>query len=115
MVTRPARTVTLPPWARSCAHGRGLVLTLHVQPGARSSAPAGRHGDALKIRIAAPAADDRANRALIDFLHGELALPRTALRITQGSRSRHKLVEIDACTEAVANRLCAWDNERSSP
>jgi uncharacterized protein (TIGR00251 family) len=114
MATRgAARAVNLPSWARSSADGRGLVLTVHVRPGARSSGPAGRHGDALGVRIAAPASENRANEALIDFLQCELALPRTAVRIARGARSRHKVVEIDACGEALARRLCAWDEEKT--
>jgi len=111
---RPALSLTLPSWARPGADGRGLVLTLHIQPGARASGPAGRHGDALKLRIAAPANDNRANEALIDFLHDELALPRAALRIAHGARSRHKVIAIDACTDALAKRLRAWDTEQSA-
>lgn len=114
-MSRDAPSMTLPCWARRGADGRGLVLTLHVQPGARANGPAGRHGDALKLRIAAPASDNRANEALIDFLHDELALPRTALRIAHGAHSRHKVVAIDACTDALARRLRAWDAERGKP
>jgi len=101
--------MALPCWARPIAGGRGLMLRLHVQPGARSSGPAGRHGDALKLRIAAPAADNRANEALIDFLHDALALPRSALRVAHGARSRHKVIAVDACSEALAKRLREWD------
>jgi uncharacterized protein (TIGR00251 family) len=85
------------------------MLTLHVQPGASASGPAGRHGDALKLRISAPPADNKANEALIDYLRGALRLPRTAVRIAHGAHSRHKVVEIDARPHAVVAQLCAWD------
>ncbi len=104
----------LPPWAAPSADGRSVVLRVHVQPNARSSAPAGRHGDALKLRIAAPANDNRANEALIEFLREALGLPRSAIRITHGARSRHKRLTIDACDEALAARLRAWDTEPTS-
>lgn len=99
----------LPPWAQPIGNGHTVALTLHIQPGAAKSGPAGRHGDALKLRISAPPADNKANEALIDYLRGALGLPRTAVRIALGAHSRRKVVEIDARPEAVAAQLCAWD------
>lgn len=81
-------------WARHDSAARRLVLTLHVLPGARASAIAGVHGDALKVRIAAPAAENRANAALIDFLSGLFGVPKSAINIRRGAKGRRKLVEI---------------------
>jgi len=106
---RPAAAPALPPWARPSGDGRTITLALHIQPGAAKTGPAGRHGDALKLRISAPAADNKANEALIDYLRTALDLPRTAVRIAHGAHSRQKVVEIDAGREAVAAQLCAWD------
>lgn len=99
----------LPAWARSGEGGRTVVLTLHVQPGASLSGPAGRHGDALRLRISAPAADNKANEALIDYLRRALGVSRAAVRIAQGAHARRKVVEIEAGADAVAARLRAWD------
>ena len=74
---------------------RCVTLTLHIQPNARVSAVVGRHGDALKLKIAAPAVDDKANAALIRFLHDWLELPVNQIRIKHGARGRRKTVEID--------------------
>jgi uncharacterized protein (TIGR00251 family) len=71
-----------------------LVLTVHVQPNAKLSAVAGHHGDALKIRIAAPAVVGKANTALIDFLHQWFNLPMANITIKRGASSRRKVVEI---------------------
>ena len=98
----------LPVWAKARPDG-SVVLTLHVQPGARTSEPAGRHGDALKLRIAAPAADNKANEVLAAFLQRELDVPRAGIRIAHGRSSRHKVVEIAADARAIAARLMAWD------
>jgi len=86
------------------------MLTLHVQPNARASALAGSHGDALKVRIAAPPTDHRANQALLDFLHASLGIPRASLRIVQGHTARRKIVEVSADCRLVANRIRLWDN-----
>ena len=102
--------VTLPVWAKPRADGAAIVLTLHVQPGARASGPAGRHGEALKLRIAAPATDNKANEALTSCLQRSLGVPRDAVHITQGSSSRRKRVEIEAAPESLAARLAIWDS-----
>jgi uncharacterized protein (TIGR00251 family) len=108
-MTTALRPQPLPVWAKAHPDGTKLVLTLHVQPGARASGAAGRHGDALKVRIAAPAADNKANEALTGFLQHSLGIARAAIRIAHGRSSRHKVVEIAAHPQAVAARLNAWD------
>jgi len=65
-----------------------------VQPGAKRSEVAGLHGDRLKIRIAAPALDGRANDALVAFLAGELGVARGRVAVARGERSRDKLVAV---------------------
>ena len=109
MTTAHRSTQPLPAWAKTRPDGTGLVLTLHVQPGARASGAAGRHGDALKVKIAAPAADNKANDALTGFLQRSLGVARADIRIAHGRSSRHKVVEIAAEPRALAARLNAWD------
>jgi uncharacterized protein (TIGR00251 family) len=91
-------------WRRDAAGGK-ITLTLHVQPNAKRSAVAGVHGDALKLRIAAPAVDDKANFALIDFLHQWFKLPASQFIIRQGSRGRRKVIEIARCDADTINML----------
>ena len=81
-------------WRRYDAAARRLSLTLHVQPNARRSEIAGLHGDALKIRIAAPAVDNKANTELVDFLSKSLGIPKSAIVIRRGTSGRHKVLEI---------------------
>lgn len=88
-------------WHRYDSAARRLTLTLHVQPGARNSGIAGTHGDALKIRIAAPAVDNKANAALIAFLSEALAVPKSAIALRHGTTSRRKVVEISGGPELV--------------
>jgi len=66
-----------------------------VQPRASRDEVSGVHGDALKIRLAAPPVDGAANDALVNFLAAVFAVPRRAVRILAGESSRSKLVEID--------------------
>lgn len=104
-------SVPLPVWARRSADGRSLLLTLHVQPNAKVSAFAGRHGDALKVRVAAPAVDDRANRELLAFLRRALAAPRSALDIVHGHASRRKVVAVAGDDPQWTNQLRRWDDQ----
>lgn len=76
--------------------GEGVVLVIHAQPGARESAFAGRHGDALKVRLAAPAQEGRANKELCRFLAAAFGVPLAAVDLLNGESSRHKRVRISA-------------------
>lgn len=86
--------------ARAC-----VSLTVHVQPGARNSAVAGLHGDALKIRIAAPAVDNKANAALLAFLSTCIGVRQSDMRIRHGHNGRRKTLEIADADAQVASRL----------
>jgi uncharacterized protein (TIGR00251 family) len=74
--------------------GEILTLTLHVQPGAKRNQVAGLHGDALKIRLAAPPSEGRANAALLGFLAELFAVPLRDAQLRQGAQSRHKVVAV---------------------
>ncbi|MBL8397493.1 MAG: YggU family protein [Candidatus Accumulibacter sp.] len=92
-------------WLRTTANG--IILTIHAQPGAKRSEVAGLHGDALKIRLAAPAVDGLANAALIHFLAEKLALPRAAITVTKGRSSRHKVLQVHDAPADSRQRLLA--------
>lgn len=68
----------------------GIVLRIHVQPGAGRSAVVGRHGDALKVRVAAPPVEGRANDATRSLLADALGLPEDDVELTGGQSSRTK-------------------------
>lgn len=87
-------------WARRTASG--WTLALHVQPGAKRSAVAGPHGDRLKIRIAAPALDGRANQALVAFVAARLGVPTSRVTVAKGAGSREKLVAVAGDCDAAA-------------
>ena len=71
-----------------------LTLTLHIQPGAKRTAATGLHGDALKIRLAAPAVEGKANAALLQFLAETFSVPLRQVTLKQGVKSRRKVVEV---------------------
>ena len=75
-------------------NGETITLTLHVQPGAKHSEIAGLHGAALKVRLAAPPVEGRANEALQRFIAELFAVPLRQVELKQGAQSRHKVVAI---------------------
>lgn len=79
-------------WYR--ADGTAFILTLHVQPGAKRSEVAGLHGDALKVRLAAPPIEGRANEALMRFVADQFAVPLRNVELVRGAQSRHKMVKV---------------------
>ena len=90
-------------WLRTTGDGR-FTLTLHIQPGAKKTETAGLHGDALKIRLAAPPVEGKANEALIKFIAEALKLPKSAVNLKSGQTSRRKVLEVSGATsEAVAH------------
>ncbi len=78
--------------------GAAIILTLHVQPGAKHSEVAGLHGDALKIRLAAPPIEGRANEALLRFIAEQFAVPLRNVELLRGAQSRHKMVKVSGST-----------------
>ena len=82
------------PWAKRVADG--WLLSVHVQPGAKTTQLAGLHGEDLKVRIAAPPVDGRANAALEELVAGALGVPRRCVRVVKGATSRRKTVHVAA-------------------
>jgi hypothetical protein len=83
-----------PPWRRIDVGA--LVLTLHVQPGAARTQVVGVHGDALKIKLAAPPVDGKANDALLHFLAETFGVPLRRVTLVRGQTARAKVVRIEA-------------------
>jgi uncharacterized protein (TIGR00251 family) len=81
------------PWHRRLADGT-IVLAVHAQPGAKRTEVVGLHGDALKVRVAAPALEDRANEALIEFLAKRFGVAKRGVTLVSGAKSREKRFEI---------------------
>jgi len=70
----------------------GVSFAVRVRPRARRSAIIGELGDSLKIALAAPPVDGRANEACVEFLAELLELPRSSLAIVSGHSSRNKVI-----------------------
>ena len=75
------------------------ILRVHIVPNAKCDCIMGEHGGAIRIKLRAPAVDGKANAALVRFLADEMKLPRHAIVLQSGQRSRDKLVRIDGLSE----------------
>ena len=95
---------TLSPLIRT--NESGVFLSCHVQPGAKRTAVAGVYGTALKVSLAAPPVDGKANKDLCVFLAKKLGLPKSAVTLVSGQTSRDKVVFLPGVTaDALAAAL----------
>lgn len=76
-------------------------LEVYIQPRASRTELAGRHDGLIKIRIAAPAVENAANRELLEFIAMKLGTARRCVRLVSGSASRRKVLEIDGMSAAA--------------
>jgi uncharacterized protein (TIGR00251 family) len=83
-------------WIR--AAGEGIEIFLHCQPGAKKTEVQGIHGDRLKIRLAAPPVEGKANEALIAWLAKELGIPKLNIQLINGDTGRQKRLLISGVT-----------------
>jgi hypothetical protein len=78
-------------------------LKLRIVPNARRNEVTGEHGDAVKIKIAAPALEGKANEAVLEFIAEKLGLHRRDITLIAGEKSRDKLIEIAGLEAAEAH------------
>ncbi|MGZ8782237.1 MAG: DUF167 domain-containing protein [Gaiellaceae bacterium] len=85
---------------------RTTRLRLRVAPGASRPGVVGRHGDAWKVRVAAPPEHGRANEAVLTLIAATLAVPRANVALVSGGGSRNKIVELTGIApEEIERRL----------
>jgi uncharacterized protein (TIGR00251 family) len=91
-------------------------LRLRVAPGAARGEVVGRHGEAWKVRVAAPPEGGRANEAVVRLLAETLSVPRQAVTLVAGHGARDKIVELAGLDSAqIERRLSsAAGKERSA-
>jgi uncharacterized protein len=82
-----------PVFVRPAGEGEWRIK-VWVQPGAKRNEVAGLHQDFLKIRICAPAVDNKANQSLVEFVAGLLGLKRSQVSLAAGHTSRGKTLRI---------------------
>ena len=92
-------------WPCLVAHGNGSLLRVAVTPNAPRTKADAMHDGCLRVRLAAPPVDGKANDALLAWLAGELGLPRRGVQLLRGESARRKQLAVDAPPETVARWL----------
>ncbi len=109
--TRDARGGTSE--GRESGDASSALLAVWVQPRANRTEVAGRHGDAIKIRLAVLPVDGAANEELIQFLAERLGVARSAVRLVSGHSGRRKRIAVEGLSgPEVQQRLLAPDATR---
>jgi uncharacterized protein (TIGR00251 family) len=84
---------------------KAVVVAVHAQPGAGKTELVGRHGDALKIRVAVPPERGRANEALGKLLAETFGVKPAAVSVISGETSRTKAFQVDGIDLETAEHL----------
>ena len=84
-----------------------LKIAIHAVPGARRTEAAGSHGEALRVRLAAPPVDGKANAALIKWAAREFGVGRSQVELLHGASGRHKLLAVSFASAAELARASA--------
>jgi len=84
--------------------GESCILEIKAVPGAPKSEVCGTLGEAIKIKVKAPAVEGKANEALLRFLSDTLDIPMRSLMLVKGDCSRFKRVKLTGLSLAEAQR-----------
>lgn len=80
------------------------TLKLRIVPNAKRNEVVGEYGEAVKLKVAAPAVEGKANEALLEFVAGKLGLHPRSVSLVGGAKSRDKVVAIEGIEAAEARR-----------
>lgn len=81
-------------------------VKLRIVPNARRSEIVGEYGESVKVKVAAPAVDGKANAALLEFLAEKLGVAVRAVTLVAGEKSRDKVITVEGMRlEEVRRRL----------
>ncbi len=81
------------------------IVLVHAQPGAGRSEVVGRYGDALKVRVAAPPENGRANSAISKLLADRFGLAPSSVQLTSGATGRTKRFKVKGVDEVIVRAV----------
>ena len=81
-------------------------LNVHVQPNAKRNEILGFDGDILRLRVAAPPVEGKANKAVVALLSNVLHVPKSSISLTQGQKAKLKVFSIEgASLEGIKRKI----------
>jgi uncharacterized protein (TIGR00251 family) len=83
----------------------GINISIYVQPGASESGWSGLMGDRLKLRVAARPIEGEANKEVCHFIARFLSVGKSAVHISHGLSSRHKIVHVEGPAADLMDKL----------
>lgn len=83
----------------------GVTFSVHVQPRASKNGICGIQGDAIKLRLTSPPVEGEANRLCTEYLAKLLKVPKSAVTIIAGDKSRHKTIRVSGATAQAVRDL----------
>uniref|UniRef100_A0A831UDE2 UPF0235 protein ENQ87_06680 n=1 Tax=Geobacter metallireducens TaxID=28232 RepID=A0A831UDE2_GEOME len=92
---------------RITEHADGVTFSVHVQPRASRNGICGIQGDAIKLRLTSPPVEGEANRLCVEYLAKLLKVPKSAIVIIAGEKSRHKTIRVAGATARAVRGLLA--------
>jgi uncharacterized protein len=93
----------------------GCLIQLKVIPRAPQTMLDGMRGGALLVKLSAPPVDDQANESLLRFFAQICDVPRRAVSLVSGGKSRHKVIRVDRVTRAQATLRVRAGTRRGAP
>jgi len=101
----------LPVWACYDAGEDAWTLKIHAQPGVRNNQVAGEHGGALKLKIAAPAVDNKANICLVGFVAELFGVAPRQVCLVRGETARQKTIVVHGAGPGLPDSLGHYKND----
>lgn len=88
-------------------------MLVKVQPGAKKTELAGTSEGLLRVRLAAPAVDNKANSALLEFMAAQIGTRKNKIQLASGEKSRKKRLFVPREAKPDFTALTAWENAES--
>ena len=92
-------------YLQQAGNGELLFLYLHIQPKSSKTRVTGLYDGRLKIAVASPPVDGKANKEVLAFLAGLLGVKKNTLSLRSGAHSRRKVIAITSLSVDEANRI----------
>lgn len=101
----------LPAWARYDPDKDVWTLRVHVQPGVRNNQVVGEYGGSLKLKIAAPAVDNMANKCLSGYLAEQFGVAPRQVSLVRGETTRQKTIVVQGAGPRLPASLGYYKND----